>query len=837
MNTKKTRSGPGEKAAERKKNGTKGGKRQKRRQSGAFGVFLQKKKKAAEPKRRRERETETALPLSRSPGGEGARAAEAALPAIGIEPFSVFLRALAAFLCGILFSRADTLFGAYPLGIALLCAAERYAPLVGLGVFAGGLSLGEGGTVYSFTAVFLLTVRLAASLFSDKRSFTFLPEGEGRRRVLFCEDVRLRTASACLGGFAVGVYQIIAGGYTYYDLFGSFLLVLGCPLGTWALSFLPARGEALTRRRLLSAAALCAAVLFSLSRLGPVGRTPALVAAMALTLLAGRERGVLPGTLAGLLSGLAAFPLHSPALAAAGLVCGALARLPLPLSAAASLVSAVFSVFLVGGASAFPAVLPELATGTAIALTLSRFRIPARFFGAAEGEPKERERARERAGEERMRALSRSFSSLSEMCYALSERAKKPNAGELRELFDSVCDRFCGRCPHAALCWSKKYDETKTALGRAAESMADGKCVTRGSFPPSFVSRCPSVDRIVGEINAGASALVRRRMNGDRSEIFAMDYESVASLIGEALEDVRREGEEEPALAEKTTRFLRTLFPGEGNARVTGRRKKTVTADGFAAGKTLPDAQTVRRGCEKLLGCSLSAPRYEIRGGELALTMKAVRRFRAEVFSLCRPKERERACGDTVAGFENREDFFYAMISDGMGSGEEAALISSVCSAFLRTMLTAGNAKNTSLCMLNDLIRTSDGECSATVDLFELDLLTGRASFVKSGAAPSFVRRDGRLYRIRSKTMPIGIMKAADAERVGFLAEDGDCVILQSDGVAQGGEECPWLFRLLSRSWDDDAGRMCARILDEAEKYGSGSDDRSVCIVRIRRTG
>ena len=77
----------------------------------------------------------------------------------------------------------------------------------------------------------------------------------------------------------------------------------------------------------------------------------------------------------------------------------------------------------------------------------------------------------------------------------------------------------------------------------------------------------------------------------------------------------------------------------------------------------------------------------------------------------------------------------------------------------------------------------------------------------------------------------------ADAEQVRFAAEDGDCVILQSDGVAQGSGDSPWLLRLLSRSWDGDLGRMCARILDEAEKNNPASDDRSVCIVRIRRAG
>ena len=98
---------------------------------------------------------------------------------------------------------------------------------------------------------------------------------------------------------------------------------------------------------------------------------------------------------------------------------------------------------------------------------------------------------------------------------------------------------------------------------------------------------------------------------------------------------------------------------------------------------------------------------------------------------------------ETVNVFVSRKDYFYALISDGMGTGEDAAFTSELCSVFLEKMLGAGNSIETSLKMLNGFIRSksrasSAGECSATVDLLELDLLTGSASFVKSGATCLF---------------------------------------------------------------------------------------------------
>ena len=83
-----------------------------------------------------------------------------------------------------------------------------------------------------------------------------------------------------------------------------------------------------------------------------------------------------------------------------------------------------------------------------------------------------------------------------------------------------------------------------------------------------------------------------------------------------------------------------------------------------------------------------------------------------------------------------------------MGSGEEAALTSRMCRVFLEKMLACGNKKSVTLEMLNNLICSKSTECFATVDLLEIDLMLGIASFIKSGAVPSYVIRDRRLIKL-----------------------------------------------------------------------------------------
>ena len=124
-------------------------------------------------------------------------------------------------------------------------------------------------------------------------------------------------------------------------------------------------------------------------------------------------------------------------------------------------------------------------------------------------------------------------------------------------------------------------------------------------------------------------------------------------------------------------------------------------------------------------------------------------------------------------------------------------------------------------------------ECSATVDLFEFDLHTGEATFIKSGAAPSFVKRGDSVFRIRSKTAPIGLMQSIDTEKIRAEILPGDTVIMLSDGIASSPEEAPWLVEMLGRSSRRSTRDLSELILAEARRRSPTDDDMTVSVLRI----
>ena len=215
--------------------------------------------------------------------------------------------------------------------------------------------------------------------------------------------------------------------------------------------------------------------------------------------------------------------------------------------------------------------------------------------------------------------------------------------------------------------------------------------------------------------------------------------------------------------------------------------------------------------------------------------------------------------------FEGQDGMLYALLCDGMGSGKNAALTSGSCVVFLEQVLRTGVSIQTALRMLNHYLRSRSGEpedeYSSTVDLFALDLYSGQARFVKSGAACSLVIRDGRLYRLASHTVPIGILQAIDAQVIPFDVRPGDRILMMSDGLTDTAQESfdtngtgemdtraadDWLTEYLSEHADElqassdatidspctDDTQLIETLFSLARKHGS-TDDISMISLRI----
>lgn len=127
------------------------------------------------------------------------------------------------------------------------------------------------------------------------------------------------------------------------------------------------------------------------------------------------------------------------------------------------------------------------------------------------------------------------------------------------------------------------------------------------------------------------------------------------------------------------------------------------------------------------------------------------------------------------------------VLADGMGSGEVADRDSGNLIEALEYLMEAGFEKKSALRLLNTLFVVNyEGQSFTTLDMAAINLHTGKCEIMKNGAATTFVRRSDRVDMIASSALPMGVDLEAEPDVSVVDLEEGDMIIMVSDGVLDG---------------------------------------------------
>ena len=196
--------------------------------------------------------------------------------------------------------------------------------------------------------------------------------------------------------------------------------------------------------------------------------------------------------------------------------------------------------------------------------------------------------------------------------------------------------------------------------------------------------------------------------------------------------------------------------------------------------------------------------------------------------------------GDTTIQTKLDDGKMLIAISDGMGSGPEARKSSKIAIKMLERLLSSGFNKDTALKLINNTISANtDDDMYATLDVSILDLYNGSMEFIKNGACPTFVKRDGKVEILKSVALPTGILNNIDLIEYNYNLEDGDIVVMCSDGILDSNKEYAskelWVQEVLEDIETDDAQRIADILLCEAKDndFGKEKDDMTVIVFKV----
>lgn len=768
------------------------------------------------------------------------------------------IRDLIMMTVGILFARCHIICGAFPLGISILAAIHTSILPTMLGCVIGSLTMGESGIIYAVISVITVALRCVSSIGAK--------DEHGEKQRTFHEGILLRISVSVISGFISAVCEILISGFTAAAMLYSVSMILLPPLLTYVLSGLFDTGFTLSA--LISAtsdifslkgraereiyncvffqcslAVASFLIALSLADINVFGISASFVFLFAITLGVAKRFGAPRAMALGFIGSLGVSGMLSVSFALAGLISGLLFPLGLPISLLAGGAAACGWGAFSSGMSGLLSVLPEYAIAALITYPL--LRGISRSQGAPE-EEESRQSAKDVAGvfalsyrnkfSGSLDALEGSLASLSSVIRGYKGGGSMITEEDCVALILDSTQKVCSDCDDLKFCTDTDVSPTKRNIAKLADKLLRRERILADDIN-TYTDFCKDPSQLADEINMRFALLSENKYRAAFIDSGADQYDLIGKLISDARGQDRLERSQDQAASEALTKALCELGFAGYYARVFGeRRKHFIVAMEDEGGESIT-SEEVRKTIEEQQGVRLGVPDFYRKEKVAVMECEARRVYAAEVAVASSIREGESVSGDTMISFESSDDYFYALCSDGMGSGEEAKRTSEFVGKFINRALNFGGTRDAVFHLLNNTVRSHGRECSATVDLFQLDLLDGSATFIKSGAAPSFVKRDSSIFRIRSGTAPIGLMKGIDSERIRVEVKGGDLVIMMSDGVCQSAEDAPWLLELLSKPAKDTPREYADHILSEAKEKMKNRDDMTVAVIKIIKLG
>ena len=599
--------------------------------------------------------------------------------------------------------------------------------------------------------------------------------------------------------------------------------------------------EAAELRHSISVAVLCATALMgaaeiTLLRLISVGRLLAMLLTMAAGFCGGPFTGCAAGTAMGLGMDMARGTTlyYTAAYAMAGLASGALyryGRLTFSVSFCAAnavavllswqdgaRVAALYECFI---ATVLFMLLPQAAltpVGSLLRVGRGRGETAFRLYQA-----------------ERLEHLAAGFRRL----YECASRPMPERSGrkETEAVFDRAADNVCRACGGKDRCWKKEYGETVKNLEEVEELMLRRGTLTVSDLPEPFRQRCLAPEGFASAVNGELRGLMYRRqyaarLREGRAAAYGQ-FMDMAEVMTSAARELGGCAGPDDAAERRLIRFLKAKeLEAVCSVFRDGSGRLHATVEGAELEPFLGEEDYLEQ-LSEAIGvrlCRVNA------GEKRRITLREAEPLAVSVGIASLKKEGENVSGDRGTYFKTSSGLLCVILSDGMGSGRDAASQSIAAVEILEELLKAGMEPGCAMRLLNSasLLKNGDDWGYATVDLCCIDLFTGETGFYKYGAAPSYIKSGRGIRRVKCQSLAAGMLagEGSQPDVTRMRLRPGNVALIASDGVAAERKD-QWLRDILTHFDGVETKQLARAALKGAASRFGNADDMTALAIRV----
>ena len=202
-------------------------------------------------------------------------------------------------------------------------------------------------------------------------------------------------------------------------------------------------------------------------------------------------------------------------------------------------------------------------------------------------------------------------------------------------------------------------------------------------------------------------------------------------------------------------------------------------------------------------------------------------------------KNQSEVSGDNFINVRLKDGKYLIALSDGIGTGRKANESSMQALTMLKNLLASGFDKNTSIKLITSTLISKSEEIFATLDVAIVDLYKGKIEMIKSGACPTYIKRNKSVQIVKSNSLPAGMVNQDNIQIFDTDMQNEQIMLMCTDGILDSNIEYKnkelWVKYLLEDIETKNTKKIADIVLNEAidNNFGKTKDDMSVIVCKF----
>lgn len=448
---------------------------------------------------------------------------------------------------------------------------------------------------------------------------------------------------------------------------------------------------------------------------------------------------------------------------------------------------------------------------------------------------------------ERIEKYAASFQKLADTFNEMPFKKESLTNQEIEGIFQDVCTNICDKCQRNMICWGQQQYQTYRKSYELLRMIEDGEPEKIKSVQAEWADICINAPRFTEELKklfykARQNLIWNNRLIENRMAVAQQlgEMANIMNMVAADLYNMEEPDDRFYQAAEKALRKRHLLLKNAWCMEKEEREQYFLTIRA-RSGQCVPVSE-VAAILSKVVGkkmIGVNENRNLIKGEFSTILFKEDVTYKVSYGVARITKEKEMVSGDNFVCSTREDGRFVMCLSDGMGSGLAASQESEAVVELLEQFLNSGFSREAAAKMINSALLTQQRNgIYTTVDICTLDLYTGICEFLKAGAATTFIKRANWVESITSTSLAIGLVQKVDYETTSKNVEDGEYLIMVTDGVLDAlplQKEEETMKEILMQAKRKNPKELGKEVLERVLAYSNyrALDDMTVIVAEI----